>query len=181
VRCDACVRLLSQAEADVTAIAAAQPQLTPPQRTLVFEAPAPRRTARWNVPNFALAAAAFIVALLPSGFLLQQNLAMHDAMMENSAAISRVMSSPHRTMAFAGTDAHVMYGKDGSWYVVVIRGATAPLRVMWPHDGTQTMLGTAVPHGELAMLYLPRSHPMQQITLESDGHVVGHADLAFNT
>jgi len=181
--CDACARLLAQAEADVTAIAAAQPQLAAPRWNVsAQEQFAPRATrAWWNTPALSLAAAAFVIALLPSGFLLQENLTMHAAMMENSAAIARVMSTPHRTVAFAGADAHVMYGKDGSWYVVVIRGATAPLRVMWPHDGKQTMLGTAVPRGDVAMLYLPQSHRMQQLTLESDGRVVGRVDLAFNT
>jgi len=177
LRCDACRRLLAQAEADVTALSAAQPQLDPPTKFRSAPSSAPAR-AWWNSRTLAYAAV-LAVALLPSGFLLRQNVAMHEEMLANSAAISRVMSTPHRTVAFAGADAHVMYGKDGSWYVVVIRGAVAPLHVLWPHDGTTTMLGTAVPRGDVAMLYLPQSHRMEQLALESGGRVVGHAQLAF--
>jgi len=165
--CDACRRLLAQAEADVTAMVAAQPQLKPPAPPV-----------RWNLRALAVAAA-IVVALLPSGYLLEENLAMHRTMLADSAAIDRVMSTPHRTAAFSGTDAHVMYGKDGSWYVIVVRGVAAPLHVMWPHDGTSTMLGTAVPHGDVALLYLPQSHRMQQLALEVNGHVVGQAQLVF--
>jgi anti-sigma factor RsiW len=171
--CEACRRLFAQAEADVTAIAAAQPQHVPRR--------APRLSPQqpvWNARALAFAAA-IVVALVPSGYLLRENLAMHDAMQQNSAAISRVMSTPHRTTAFAGADAHVMYGKDGSWYVVIVRGATAPLHVMWPHDGTSTMIGTAMPYGNVAVLYLPQSHPMQQLMLMQDGHIVGQAQLVF--
>jgi len=72
-----------------------------------------------------------------------------------------------------------MYAPDGSWYCIIIRGASAPLHVMWPHDGTQTMLGTAMPHGDIALLYLPKSHRMDQLSLMQDGHVVGQAQLVF--
>jgi hypothetical protein len=72
-----------------------------------------------------------------------------------------------------------MYGRDGSWYFIVIRGASAPLHVMWPHDGKQTMLGTAVPHGDVALLYLPNSHRMDRLSLMQNGVVVGQAQLVF--
>jgi anti-sigma factor RsiW len=174
--CDACRRLLAQAEADVAAMAASQPQLDPPatlrapQRALRV----PQRNSMW----LAVAAAATI-AVLPSGYLLQQNLAMHQSELMEAQAMARLMTGPHRTVAFAGTDARVMYAPDGSWYCIIIRGASAPLHVMWPHDGTQTMLGTAMPHGDIALLYLPKSHRMDQLSLMQDGHVVGQAQLVF--
>lgn len=178
--CDACRRLLAQAEADVAAMAAAQPQLEPPATMRAPLRVVPPRSAWDGMRARVLAfAAVVVIALLPSGYLLHENLTMRDAMMENSAAIARVMSTPHRTVAFAGTDAHVMYGMDGSWYVIVVRDAEAPLHVLWPHDGTSTMLGTAMPHGQIALLYLPQSHRMQQLTLEQNGRVVGQAQLAF--
>jgi anti-sigma factor RsiW len=174
--CDACRRLVAQAEADVTAMAAAQTQFEPPRT-------APVRVAQ--PPAFGLrrmllaAAAAFAIAILPAGYLFEQNLTMHQAMQADAQAMARVAMSPHRTVAFSGADAHVMYGPDGSWYVIVIRGASAPLHVMWPHDGTKTMLGTAVPRGDIALLYLPKSHRMDQLTLMLDNREVGQAQLVF--
>ena len=171
--CDACRRLLAQAQADVTAMAAAQQQFDPPPMRVV----SPRRI---GMPRMALAfAAALLLAVLPLGYLLEQNFAMHQAMLADAQAMARVATSPHRTVAFSGADARVMYGSDGSWYMIVVRGARSPLHVMWPHDGTQTMLGTAVPHGDVALLYLPKSHRMQQLTLVQDGREVGQALLVF--
>lgn len=175
--CDACRRLLAQAQADVTAMAAAQPQFDPPAQRAPAHA-GPR--LRLALPRMALAfAAALVVMLLPVGYLLEENIAMHQAMAADTAAMARVATSPHRTVAFTGTDAHVMYGPDGSWYCIVIRGVSAPLHVMWPHDGTQTMLGTAVPHGDVALLYLPKSHRMDQLTLMQGNRKVGQAQLVF--
>jgi anti-sigma factor RsiW len=176
VGCDACRRLLAQAQADVTAMAAAQPQLDPPtRRSLPRSRPA---THGFNRAWLAVAAA-FAVAILPAGYLFEQNLAMHQAMLADAQAMARVAASPHRTVAFSGADAHVMYGPDGSWYCIVIRGASAPLHVMWRHDGTRTMLGTAVPHGDVALLYLPKSHRMNQLSLMQNGVEVGQAQLVF--
>lgn len=174
--CDACRRLVAQAQADVTAMAAAQTQFEPPKRQ-----PVPLARTRTFAPNrmWLAAAAAFAIAILPAGYLFEENLAMHQAMQVEAQAMARVATSPHRSVAFNGADAHVMYGPDGSWYVIVIRGATAPLHVMWPHDGTKTMLGTAVPHGDVALLYLPKSHRMEQLTLMMDNREVGQAQLVF--
>lgn len=175
--CDACRRLLAQAQADVTAMAAAQPQFDPPAPV---RAPLALSPARLPLNRMWLAvAAAFAIALLPAGYLFEQNLVMHQTMVADAQAMARIVTSPHRTVAFSGTNAHVMYGPDGSWYCIVIRGASAPLHVMWPHDGTQTMLGTAIPHGDVALLYLPKSHRMDQLSLMQNGVVVGQAQLVF--
>ncbi len=175
--CDACRRLLAQAQADVTAMAAAQPQFDRPMQRAPASA-APRLSV--TLPRMALAfAAALVIMLLPVGYLLEENLSMHQAMASDTAAMARVATSPHRTVAFSGTDAHVMYGPDGSWYCIVIRGVRAPLHVVWPHDGQQTMLGMAIPHGDVALLYLPKSHRMDQLSLTQNGVVVGQAQLAF--
>ncbi|HTV92884.1 MAG TPA: zf-HC2 domain-containing protein [Verrucomicrobiae bacterium] len=176
--CDACRRHLAQAESDVAAMAAAQPQLEPPAR---FFAPAPAPPARKSSPynGWLALAAALLIAVLPAGYLLQANLAMHQDMATDAQAIARVASSPHRTVRFSGADARVMYAPDGSWYCIVIRGASAPLHVLWPHDGTTTMLGTAMPHGDVALLYLPKSHRMEHLTLMQGDREVGQAQLVF--
>ena len=169
--CQACAALLAQAYDDVAAMAAAQPQLEmPPKRV--------RTAQRWQ-PAFAALAAAFILAFLPSAYFYEQNRAMHQTMVADADAIARIASTPHRVARFDGTSAHVMYGADGSWYCVVVRGAKKPMGVAWMHDGRQTMLGTAMPHGDVAILYLPRSHRMDQLALLADDRMVGQARLVF--
>ncbi|HTU70231.1 MAG TPA: zf-HC2 domain-containing protein [Candidatus Baltobacteraceae bacterium] len=172
--CDACRRLLAQAEADVTAMVSAQARLDPPSPLR-----APRAAQPVRAPLRLAFAAAIVIALLPAGYLLEQNLAMHQAMIADAQGVARVAMLPHRTASFTGADARVMYAPDGSWYMVVIRGAKRPLALLWPHDGTQTMLGFAMPHGDVALLYLPKSHRMNQLSLMLDGRVVGQAQLAF--
>jgi anti-sigma factor RsiW len=169
--CEACGQLLAQAYDDVAAMAAAQPQFAAPQRRV-------RPAARWQ-PAFAALAAAIVIALLPSAYFYEENRAMHQAMQADASAIARIASTPHRMAPFSGTTANVMYAADGSWYCVVVRGAKKPMDVAWMHDGRQTMLGTAVPHGDVAILYLPRSHRMDQLALLADDRMVGQARLVF--
>ena len=92
---------------------------------------------------------------------------MHDAMLDESAAMDRLAATAHRTAAFRAPSrvlaANVAYAPDGSWYLIVVRRASHALRVAWMHDGAQTMSGEAVPHGRVAMLYLPKSHRMEQL------------------
>ncbi len=169
--CEPCARLLAQAYDDVAAMAAAQPQYDVPVRRIA-------RRSRWQ-PAFAALAAAVVLALLPSTYFYEQNRAMHAAMIADADAIARIASSPHRMAQFSGRKANVMYARDGSWYCVVVRGAAKPMNVAWMHDGRQTMLGTAMPHGGVAILYLPRSHRMEQLALLEDDRMVGQARLVF--
>ncbi len=171
VGCQACASLLAQAYDDVAAMAAAQPQYEIPARR-------ERSIARWR-PAFAALAAAIVLALLPAAYFYEQNHTMHQAMLADADAMARIASTPHRMAEFTGTTANVMYGRDGSWYCVVVRGAKKPMNVAWMHDGRETMLGTAVPHGDVAILYLPRSHRMDQLALLADDRMVGQARLIF--
>jgi hypothetical protein len=47
------------------------------------------------------------------------------------------------------------------------------------HDGQQTMLGDTVPHGRVAMLYLPKSHRMEQLALMDGPRIVALAQLPY--
>ncbi len=171
--CKACALLLAQAYDDVAVMAAAQPQLEMPRQRVPL-----RAAMRWR-PTVAALAAAVVLAFIPSAYLYQENRAMHQAMQADAEAMARVASTPHHVAEFSGTSANVMYGADGSWYCVVVRGAKKPMDVAWMHGGRQTMLGTAVPHGNVAILYLPRSHRMDQLALLADDRMVGQARLAF--
>lgn len=190
--CDPCARLLARAQDDVAAIAAAQEQHVPPdtlaqrianigdEREAAGVEPSGwrSRASQWIYPI----AAAIVLALLPSLYFLNQNLTMHQAMVAEEDAMARIGSSPHRSAAFTGlqtANANVMYGTDGSWYCVIVRGISHPLRVVWPHDGQQTDVGTTIPHGDVALLYLPQSHRMEQLALMDGDAMVASAKLTY--
>jgi hypothetical protein len=79
----------------------------------------------------------------------------------------------------APTTAQVAYAANGSWYVVMVRGTSKPLSVAWVHGGERTMLGDAVPHGDMAMLYLPKSHRMDRLALMDGDRIVAQAILSW--
>lgn len=134
---------------------------------------------RWYGVVGALAAV-IVLAFLPTTYLWQQNRAMRAGMLADSAMISRIITSPHRTAAFGSpANAYVMYGKDGSWYCIIVRGAYKPVDIGWKHDGRMTVLGRAEPHGEIAMLYLPKSHRMHDLALLEQSRVLSEARLVF--
>jgi anti-sigma factor RsiW len=183
--CAACAKLVGEAERDVDTIASLQTRRRAPQelskRIERLLAPAPPRRMLW--PRFAAVAAAFLIGILPSTYLWERDRAMQDAMLAQSAAMDRLAATPHRTAHFqpssAALAANVMYASDGSWYVIVVRGAQHALQVAWMHDGQQTMLGDAVPHGRVAMLYLPKSHRMEQLALMDGPLIVAQAQLPY--
>jgi anti-sigma factor RsiW len=184
--CDACAAELGEAEAQVTILASAQRQYQLPKGFAAAAAPHIRRSrpSRPSWHAFAAAAAAVLVfGIAPSAYMWQQNRAMHDSIVAENAAMRQLAQGSFRTASFAsmgdGSDARVMYAPDGSWYVVVVRGATRALQVAWMHDGQRTMLGTAQPHGDVAMLYLPKSHRMDQLALVDGPSVVAEAQLGY--
>jgi hypothetical protein len=116
-------------------------------------------------------------------YLFSANRRMHDAMTAQTSMIGRLAGAPHRTVHFhpmnAGPPADVMYASNGSWYVVVVRGASKPLSVAWMHDGVHTMLGDAVPKGNVAILYLPKSHRMDRLALMDGDRILAEARLSW--
>jgi hypothetical protein len=183
--CAACAKLVGEAERDVDTIASLQTRRRAPnelnKRIERLLEPAPARRLAW--PSFAAVAAAFLIGVLPSAYLWERNRAMQEAVLAQSAAMDRLGASAHRTASFRPSSgalaANVMYPRDGSWYVIVVRGAAHALQVAWMHDGQQTMLGNAVPHGRFAMLYLPKSHRMEQLALMDGPRIVAEAQLPY--
>lgn len=182
--CAACAHLLGRAEADVTAMVEADRQTPAPSELQL-------RVARsWRAPQtrpvwatYAAVAAGLLVGVLPSAYFWQQSQATHNAMVADSDAMNRLATTPFKTAAFGGMDdgatARVMYATNGSWYVVLVHGASTALQVAWMHDGQRTMLGTPHMHGDVAMLYLPKSHRMDQLALVDGERIVGQAQLVF--
>jgi hypothetical protein len=190
--CSRCTRLVGAAERDVALLASTEIQREAPpelaarvERTL--HGPAPQAIARPRIRSFwplgVAVAAAFLLGLLPSAYFWNQSRAMHGAMLAQNAVMDRVANAPHRTAMFRDVNgqpaAKVMYAPDGSWYVILIRDASKTLQVAWMHDGRHTMLGNAIPRGDLAMLYLPESHRMDQLALMDGPRVVAEARLSY--
>ena len=180
--CAPCSRILGAAEDDVARMAEAEPRHDPPAELLGAFRPAPP-PPRSGWQGWLAVAAALVLAVLPSSYFWNQNQAMHEAMSARTAAMSRLAGTSVRTATFTamtgGGSARVMYAPNGSWYVILVRGASAALSVAWMHDGKRTMLGTAQPYGDVAMLYLPKSHRMSQLALVEGDQVVAEAQLAY--
>jgi anti-sigma factor RsiW len=193
LECPACAKAVGAAEDDVASIVSNEPQHVAPAslQARIDRVVQPRpsvpvirsRGFEWRYAG-ALAAA-LVLGLLPSAYLMSVNRGMHEAMSAQSSMIGRLASAPHRTVHFQPADsgplADVMYAPDGSWYVVVVRGASKPLSVAWMHDGVHTMLGDAMPKGNVAILYLPKSHRMDRLALMDGGRVVGEATLTWQS
>jgi hypothetical protein len=182
--CNQCAHELAAAEDRVATLAVADARHTPPPQLArrIAAITAVRQPSRLRAFIPAMAAA-LAIGLLPSVYFWQQNQTMHAAMLTNAEAMNRVVSTPHRSVDFSkmsdGSAARVMYAQDGSWYVVLVSNASKALSVAWMHDGRRTMLGTATPHGPVAMLYLPKSHRMDQLALLDGEQVVAEAQLGY--
>jgi hypothetical protein len=191
--CRRCAELVGRAEADAAVLAAAEPQRAAPlelelrvERMLRrddAEVTAPARH-RPSVRFLAAAlAAGFVLGIIPAVYFLEADRSQQNAPVSDSAAMNRLAQAPHRIATFLSPQgngmAKVMYGTDGSWYLVMVPEATKPVRVAWMHDGQQTMLGDAMPHGKMAMLYLPRSHRMDRLALMDGETVVAEAQLSY--
>lgn len=189
--CPSCARLVASAERDVALVASMEERRGAPSdlgiridailKTDTIPVLARSNRSSWPLP--AVLAAALIVGFLPSAYLWSQNRAMHVAMATQTAAMERLASTAHRTVRFhsapVGLPAQVVYGPDGSWYLVIVRGASRALAVAWMHDGERTMLGNVEPHGDLAMLYLPQSHRMDRLALMDGDRIVAEATLSW--
>jgi anti-sigma factor RsiW len=189
--CSECACVVASAERDVALIASMEArQPAPPElgrridaivRTAAMSGGARVKRFAWPLP--AALAAALVVGLLPSAYFWSQSQVLHREMMTQSAAVGRLASSPHRTAVFhtaqGDMPGEVAYAPDGSWYVVVVRGASKSLAVAWMHDGERTMLGSATPRGNLAMLYLPKSHRMDRLALMDGDRVIAEATLSW--
>ncbi|HKU81527.1 MAG TPA: hypothetical protein VJP76_05080, partial [Candidatus Tumulicola sp.] len=146
----------------------------------------PRPATRRSPPQAAWAwplAAAFALAIVSTGYLWQQNRSLESAMRRDDQAVARLNQGAFRTADFrgmpGGAQARVMYAPDGTWYVVLVEGATRALQLAWMHDGTATMLGDVRPRGRLAMLYLAKSHRMERLALMDGRTVVAEAELGY--
>jgi anti-sigma factor RsiW len=191
--CARCAELVARAEADVAVLAASEPQRDAPpelmlriERTLrrdddAIAAPAKRRP---SVRLLAAAvAAAFVLGIIPAAYFWGANRSLQNTLVADSAAMRRLAEAPHRVATFVSPQgsatAKVMYGNDGSWYVVMVPEATKPMRIAWMHDGRQTVLGDAMPYGRMALLYLPRSHRMDRLALMDGETIVAEAQLSY--
>jgi hypothetical protein len=189
--CSSCARAIGARERDVALIASNElQQKAPPELGArierVLRGGAKRPIRRVVHPAWTLAAgvaAAFFIGILPSIYLWNENRMLRGTMLAQSAAMDRLVTASHRTAGFRpmqpSPPAEVIYAPDGTWYLVVVRDASKTLAVVWMHDGSYTMLGRAVPRGNLALLYLSKSHPMDRLALMDGDRIVAEATLSW--
>ncbi len=151
-QCSSCARIVGSAEHDVALIASRETRRNAPpelagriERALVNQSEPLLRTGRHAWRLSAALAAALLIGLLPSAYFWSEYRTLHGAMLAQNSAMERLASAAHRTSIFQaarGTSrAEVIYGTDGSWYLVVVRDPSRTLSVAWMHDGKRTMLG----------------------------------------
>ncbi|MGZ3528809.1 MAG: hypothetical protein ACXVAO_14070 [Vulcanimicrobiaceae bacterium] len=186
--CPACAQRLREAEATVTAIGELEPQQRAPRAlaTRLERSLSDRPTrAGWNWQALlAGVAAAFILAVAPFGYVLNQNRSMHAVMSNDNRALARLAGGQFNHASFeprtqGAPPAKVLYARNGSWYYVIVRNPRPDMQVAYKHDGTMEMLGRVAMRGDMGTLYLPVDHKMDELALVERGAVIADAHLAY--
>jgi len=152
--CDVCARRLGEAEATIA-------RLVVPLDTPVRALP--------RVHNAWLAiAAAFVIGLLPSTYLLNR---AHDASTTRAVALNALVHSHFLHAQFVGLApdaprAKAIYARDGSWLYVVSDAPRALTVVAEPGDRG---LGTLEPAGTAAAVYLATPTVAREVVELRDG------------
>jgi hypothetical protein len=186
--CVQCAQRLHEAEETVAAIAQTQPAFEAPARlrrrlrTSLGDRGATKR-AVWR-PAIAAAAAAVVLALVPSWLAVENTRKAVVAMRQDERALARLASAPFDRAQFMSQskramDAKVLYGPRGDWYYVVVMHPKPNMRVAYVHAGKMEMLGPVAMHGESGTLFLPVNHKMEELALLEGDTVVAHAHLVY--
>ena len=183
--CPTCSRLVGEAEGDVAVLAAAEPAYQLPPDLVRF----PRAQPPARIPG--IGGLGLRGRRLPGRhassrrYPWEQNRQMQAADHRDAQMVARLGDpASFRTAEFrglaGGANARVMYAADGSWYLVLVRGAS-PTQCRSPGCTERTGPCSERPmaEGEIAMLYLPKSHRMDQLALMDSGQVVAEAQLAY--
>lgn len=186
--CAPCAQRLREAEAAVTAIAELEPQHAAPRALAKrLDRSLSDRSARaaWNWRALlAGVAAAFVLAVAPFGYMLNQNRAMHSMMANDNRALARLTGGQFNHAAFApraqgAPPAKVLYSRSGSWYYVIVQNPRPDMQVAYEHGGTMEMLGHVTMRGDMGTLYLPVDHKMDELALVERGTVIADAHLLY--
>jgi hypothetical protein len=186
--CASCLRRLGEAEDSVTAMMRLDAQSQPSNalRARMRRAVDPHdalrvaRPARTR-PLWLSLAAAVVIALLPAGYLLRQNMAQREALRAaastNSAIVAQLARGPLNMVNFTNAegvpvDARVMYNRTGSWYLVVVKHPLHAMDVAYVHpDGSMEKIGQTSMQGDMGVAVMPIPHKMDKLAL-LDGHAV---------
>jgi anti-sigma factor RsiW len=192
--CDACARLLGEAEEAVLGLASASPRVEPSGglaariKAIAETRDASKASARFvTVPRstwFAgLAAAAVLVIALCGAFY--RNVTLNDALTAQRLAVTTMVHAHflHASMtvlpAGGAMAAKVVYARDGSWLYVLVDHPEGPVDVSLVESGSRIDAGRAVASGDTATLFVrPASRP-QNVELTRDGVVLARVALTY--
>jgi hypothetical protein len=189
--CAQCRARLGQAEAAVAAMLKLEPQHHAPValRERLRSALEVGRTASRSVPSrrggMSAVAAAVVILLLPLGYVVRQNMAMHGAMSANAAVMARLADPSTSHVAFAPMhgapiSARVYYSGAGDWYCVLVAHPQHPLQVAYVRDdGSMETIGN-VSMDATGMAVMPIHHQMRKLALLDGNTVVAEAELSFS-
>jgi hypothetical protein len=152
--CDQCARRVGGAELTVA--------------RLVVPADAPFRARPLFRAAWLAIAAAFVIGLLPSAYLLSR---AHDAAATRAVALDALVHSHFLHAPFVGLTpdaphAKAIYARDGSWLYVVSDAPRALTLVTEPGD---RVLGTLAPSGAAASLYVATPTMARQVVELREG------------
>jgi len=182
--CDACLRLVGEAEETALQLAALLPVATPsPQsRARLLAAagePAPVRPLAWAG---ALAAALLLIAL--GGAWLQMGPARERRHASELAVATLVHSHfLHEAMetraGAGGLAAKVVYARDGSWFYVLVDRAGGEIDVDATIAGRRWLAGAALREGDTATLLARPPARADSVELSRDGNVLASVRLRY--
>jgi len=160
--CDECARRVGEAEMTVA--------------RLVVPLDAPVRALPVVRTAWLAIAAAFVIGLLPSAFLLSR---AHDASATQAVALdalvhSHFLHAPFVALVPDAPHAKAIYARDGSWLYVVSDAPRALAVVAEPGD---RVLGTLATSGTAASLYVATPAAPRTIELRSGSTVEARVDL----
>lgn len=174
--CAACANRVGQAEETVASMVSAHETPLPQLDRRIRAAFISRRTARSWYP---FVAAAFILGLLPSLFLLQRDRSLEAADANRAQALSAMVHSHFLHAPFAkltpdAPSAKAIFARDGSWLYVI---ATSDKDLILTAGGRA--LGTVTGSGDERTLFLAHPPRAKQISLSDGSRELARATIAL--
>jgi len=182
--CDACLRLVGEAEESAAVLAAALPQARPSANLdarMLGLRPRTQRTFTARLAALAVAAA----LLLAFGLSWYQNDVLRGKLRtEELATVSLVHShflhvTMHAATSAGSLAAKVVYARDGAWLYILVDRPGGAVDVTATIAGKPWSAGRAINDGDTAALFVHPPGRPSSVQLTRDGRSVASAVLAY--
>lgn len=183
VSCDACLRLLGEAEETAASLAGALPSVTPSELLGARLSRSSRPVARSRAWYAGIALAAAMLIALGASWL--QIGSLRDKLHAEDLAVATLVHSHflHVTMtttpAAGALAAKVVYARDGGWVYVLVDRPGGAVDVVATIDGKPWQGGTAIAADDTATLLLHPPGRPTTIEIRRDGSLLATAKLVY--